>query len=72
MFDCTRNVSHKEQISQIIRYYVKIDNIDTSIEESFVDFIQSKKKTGTRLTSKILKKIRRRWNRTKKLLSTRI
>ncbi|KAL4083660.1 hypothetical protein QTP88_028976 [Uroleucon formosanum] len=56
MFDCTPDISHKEQMSQIIRY-VKIDNTEISIEESFVDFIQSREKTGTGLTSEILKKL---------------
>ncbi|XP_016661805.1 uncharacterized protein LOC103310064 [Acyrthosiphon pisum] len=56
MFDCTPDISHKEQMSQIIRY-VKIDNTEISIEESFVDFIQSREKTGTGLASEILKKL---------------
>jgi len=41
MFDCTPDISHKEQMSQIIRY-VKIDNTEISIEESFVDFMHFK------------------------------
>lgn len=56
MFDCTPDVSHKEQMSQIIRY-VKITDTEVSIEESFVDFIHSKEKTGTGLASEILKKL---------------
>lgn len=56
MFDCTPDVSHKEQMSQIIRY-VKIADSEISIEESFVDFIHSKEKTGTGLASEILKKL---------------
>ncbi|CAI6352725.1 unnamed protein product [Macrosiphum euphorbiae] len=54
MFDYTPDISHKEQMSQIIRY-VQIDNTEISIEESFVDFIQSREKTG--LVSEILKKL---------------
>jgi hypothetical protein len=71
MFDCTPDVSHKEQMSQIIRY-VKITDTEISIEENFVDFIHSSEKTGTDLASEILKKIRRRENRTKKLSSSRV
>lgn len=56
MFDCTPDISHKEQMSQIIRY-VKIDNTEISIEESFIDFIQSREKTGTGLANEILKKL---------------
>lgn len=56
MFDCTPDVSHREQMSQTIRY-VKIDNTEVSIEESFVDFIHSREKTGNKLASEILKKL---------------
>ncbi|XP_065658447.1 uncharacterized protein LOC136082958 [Hydra vulgaris] len=42
LFDCTPDASHKEQMTQIIRY-VHITEETCTIEESFVDFIESKK-----------------------------
>ena len=41
LFDCAPDTSHKEQMSEIIRY-VRIEKDKCSIEESFIDYIESK------------------------------
>ncbi|XP_065675776.1 uncharacterized protein LOC136091983 [Hydra vulgaris] len=53
LFDCTPDLSHKEQMSEIIRYVCVTDG-ECSIEESFLDFIESHQKTGVGLASEIL------------------
>jgi len=53
MFDCTPDVSKREQMSQVIRY-VHISNDKVCIEESFLGFILSHEKTGKGLASEIL------------------
>ncbi|KAL4153192.1 hypothetical protein QTP88_001025 [Uroleucon formosanum] len=53
MFDCTPDVSKREQMSQVIRY-VHISNGKVCIEESFLGFILSHEKTGKGLASEIL------------------
>lgn len=45
MFDCTPDISKKEQMSQVIRY-VHISNGKVCIEGSFLGFILSHEKTG--------------------------
>jgi hypothetical protein len=55
MFDCTPDSSHKEQMSEILRY-VYITEGRVTIEESFVDFISTHKKTGPGLSTEILNK----------------
>jgi len=56
LFDCTPDVSHNEQMSEIIRY-VYIANGKVKIEESFIDFIITEEKTGEGLASDIMKKL---------------
>jgi len=56
LFYCTTDTSHKEQLSEIIRYVRIIDN-KYYIMESFVDSIESKEKTGPGLASEITKKL---------------
>ncbi|XP_065668046.1 zinc finger MYM-type protein 1-like [Hydra vulgaris] len=56
LFDCTPDVSHKEQMTQIIRY-VHITEETCRIEESFVDFIESHEKTGKGLAAEITEKL---------------
>ena len=56
MFDSTPDVSHVEQLSQIIRY-VQITDGQCTIEESFVDFIESHKKTGQGLAMEVIEKL---------------
>lgn len=51
LFDSTPDFSHKEQLSQIIRY-VKISN------DEVIDFIETKEKTGTGLASDIVDKLK--------------
>nr|CAI5828284.1 unnamed protein product [Callosobruchus analis] len=56
LFDCTPDVSHKEQMSQILRF-VKVSDQKVTIEERFIDFIQSHGKTGEGLSKEILEKL---------------
>ncbi|RVE42619.1 hypothetical protein evm_012739 [Chilo suppressalis] len=56
LFDCTPDVSHKEQMSQILRF-VKVSEQKVTIEERFIDFIQSHEKTGEGLSKEILEKL---------------
>ncbi|XP_065652793.1 uncharacterized protein LOC136080111 [Hydra vulgaris] len=56
LFDCTPDASHKEQMTKIIRY-VHITAETCTIEESFVDFIESHEKTGKNLAAEITKKL---------------
>jgi hypothetical protein len=50
-------VSHKEQMSQVLRY-VYISNGTVSIEETFIDFIESHEKTGEGLALEITEKLK--------------
>ncbi|XP_025204578.1 zinc finger MYM-type protein 1-like [Melanaphis sacchari] len=56
MFDCTPDVSHKEQMSQVLRY-VYISNGTVSVEETFIDFMESHEKTGEGLSLEIIEKL---------------
>lgn len=56
LFDSTPDFSHKEKLLQNIRY-VQISNNEVMVEERFIDFIETKKKTGTGLTSDIVDKL---------------
>ena len=56
LFDCTPDISHLEQMSQVIRYVCVFEG-QVKIEESFIDFIISHQKTGFGLSSEILNKI---------------
>jgi hypothetical protein len=58
IFYCTTDLSHKEQMSQIIRYLEVVDD-QCYIKESFIDFIVSKEKTGHGLAIEIMNKIKR-------------
>ncbi|XP_067130995.1 LOW QUALITY PROTEIN: zinc finger MYM-type protein 1-like [Centruroides vittatus] len=57
IIDSTPDISHKEQVCQIIRY-VKIENEMVTIEERFVDFVLSKCKTGQGLANEVLDKLK--------------
>ncbi len=58
LFDCTPDISHKEQMCQIIRY-VEITGSEVKIVECFIDFIQiEKKKSGANLAEYIVKKLK--------------
>lgn len=56
LFDCTPDVSHKEQMSQIIRY-VKVTGSEVKIVERFIDFIEAEEKKSVNLTDYIVKKL---------------
>ncbi|XP_022181557.1 uncharacterized protein LOC111041564 [Myzus persicae] len=56
IFDSTPDISHKEQMTQIVRYVAE-SNDKYIIEESFIDFITTTKKTGQGLAEEILKKL---------------
>jgi len=57
LFDCTPDVSHNEQMAEVIRY-VNIDNGKITVEESFIDFINTEEKTGDGLAMEILSKLK--------------
>ena len=54
IFDSTPDISHKDQLSQVIPY-VKMDDNDVKVEESFLRFIEMKGKTAEQITEQILK-----------------
>ncbi|CAI6376818.1 unnamed protein product [Macrosiphum euphorbiae] len=56
LFDCMPDVSHKEQLTEIIRY-VRIIDKEVTIEETFIDFIATQEKKGIRLAGEITKKL---------------
>lgn len=56
LYDCTPDVSQKEQMSQILRF-VKVSEQKVTIEERFKDFVQSHKKTGEGFLKEILEKL---------------
>jgi len=57
MFDCTPDVSHKEQMSQVLRY-VYISNGTVSVEETFIDFMESHEKNWRRIIFRNHRKIK--------------
>jgi len=57
IFDYIPDVSHQEQMSQILRY-VKVVNGNVSMEERFIDFIHSHEKIGSGLANEILQKLK--------------
>ena len=57
MFDCTPDVSHTEQMSQVIRYVKKCGDV-CEIKESFIDFIEVAGKTGEYTSQRIVEKIK--------------
>ncbi|XP_050065150.1 uncharacterized protein LOC126554084 [Aphis gossypii] len=56
LFDCTPDVSHKKQLTEIIRY-VRIIDKEVTIEETFIDFIATQEKKGVGLAGEITKKL---------------
>ncbi|GBM43625.1 hypothetical protein AVEN_225152-1 [Araneus ventricosus] len=56
MFDCTPDVSHLEQMSQVLRYVRVVGNVP-EFTERFIDFFTVSDKTGVALSDEILKKI---------------
>ncbi|GBN68159.1 Zinc finger MYM-type protein 1 [Araneus ventricosus] len=56
MFDCTPDVSHLEQMSQVLRYVRVVGNVP-EITERLIDFFIVRDKTGVAFSEEILKKI---------------
>lgn len=56
LFDSTPDVSHEEQLIEIIRY-VHIVGKEVTIEEIFIDFISTTDKTGLGLANEITTKL---------------
>nr|CAI5823593.1 unnamed protein product [Callosobruchus analis] len=56
MFDCTPDVSHIEQMSQVIRHVKRSGDV-CEIKESFIDFIEVAGKTGEDICQQILEKL---------------
>lgn len=57
-FDCTPDIAHKEQMTQIIRYVKIAEDRTCSIEERFMDFIETKEKIGEGFAEEILNKLK--------------
>lgn len=56
MFDCTPDVSHTEQMSQVIRYVKQCGDV-CEIKESFIDFLEVGGKTGEYISQRIMEKL---------------
>ncbi|XP_065646998.1 uncharacterized protein LOC136076944 [Hydra vulgaris] len=56
LFDSTPNIYHTEQMSQVIRY-VKIDNRNVGVKESFLCFISLSGKKADSITQKIIQSL---------------
>ena len=53
IFDSTPDVSHKDQMSEVLRY-VKMDENEVKVEESFLCFIETKGKSAEEISGLIL------------------
>ena len=58
MFDSTTDISHIDQMSQIIRY-VHIEENNVTVQESFIDFIQLTGKSANEITEQICSKLQK-------------
>lgn len=56
LFDSTPDISHVDQMSQVIRY-VNIDGDKVDVVESFIDFIKLEGKTAKEMTTEICNKL---------------
>ena len=56
LFDSTPDISHTEQMSQVIRY-VKIDNRNVEVKESFLGFIPLSGKKADSITQEIVQSL---------------
>ncbi|KAL4107535.1 hypothetical protein QTP88_017867 [Uroleucon formosanum] len=54
LFDCTPDIAHQEQMTQVIRYVIQNDQNECEIIESFIKFVRVYNKTGESLTEDIL------------------
>lgn len=57
VFDSTPAISPKDQTSQVLRYVV-IENQEVRVEESFIDFIETKSKTAGGISDMIVSKLK--------------
>ncbi|GFT97518.1 uncharacterized protein TNCV_386891 [Trichonephila clavipes] len=57
MFGNIPDTSHKDQTSRVVRY-VMIENQEVRVEESFIDFIETKNKTEEGIIDMILSKFK--------------
>lgn len=58
MFDSTPDVSHKDQISQVLRY-VKINENKVVVVETFIDFVEMQGKSSKDIATLIMEKLKR-------------
>ena len=56
IFDSTPDVSHKDQMSEVLRY-VKMDENEVKVEESFLRFIETKGKSAEEIYGLILREL---------------
>lgn len=56
MFDSTPDISHIDQMSQVIRY-VNIEDKEVNVAESFIDFVQLTGKSADAITRQICEKL---------------
>lgn len=54
LFDCTPDIAHHEQMTQVIRYVIQNNQNECEIIESFLMFVRVYNKTGESLTEYIL------------------
>ncbi|KAF0710596.1 Uncharacterized protein FWK35_00036342, partial [Aphis craccivora] len=54
LFDCTPDIGHQEQMTQVIRYVIQNNENECEIVESFLKFVRVYNKTGESLTEDIL------------------
>ncbi|XP_066584844.1 zinc finger MYM-type protein 1-like [Prorops nasuta] len=57
IFNSTPDIYHKDQTSQVLQY-VKIENQEVDVVESFIDFIETKNKTSEDISDMILNKLK--------------
>ncbi|GFY54556.1 hypothetical protein TNIN_451981 [Trichonephila inaurata madagascariensis] len=57
IFDSIPDTSHKDQISQVVRY-VLIENQKVRVDESFIDFLETKNKTAEGISDIIVSKLK--------------
>ena len=58
ILDSTSDISHKEQLTEIIRY-VKYNKNHYTIEERFIDFLNTTEKTGEAIATEIKKNLKK-------------
>ena len=56
IFDSTPDISHKDQLSEVLRY-VNMDGNEVKVEESFVRFIETKGKSAKEISELILRQL---------------